>query len=178
MHPIDYTLKRSTKARTMRLAIYPDGAVVVTAPRFFGIRMIEEFVAKHAEWIRLKVKETRGRTILRIRRGDIPAMKKRSLALAEERCQHYARLLDVVYAKISIRTSKTRWGSCSFMGNLAFNYKLAALPPRLADYVVLHEIAHLIEFNHSKRFWAHVERIMPDHKELRKELKNIATVYY
>ena len=63
------------------------------------------------------------------------------------------------------------------MGNLSFNYKLVLLPQHLQDYVILHEICHLLEFNHGKAFWAHVESVMPDHKAHRKELRNIATIY-
>ena len=175
---IGYTLKRSERAKTMRLAIYPDGNVVVTAPRLFGFEAIERFVAKHASWITRHVDKRRGRTILRIRKAEIPMLKKRALALALERCAYFAPSYGVQYQKITVRAHKSRWGSCSSKGNLNFNYKIALLPPRIADYIIVHELCHLREMNHSKDFWAYVECAFPDYKELRKELRNTASVYY
>ena len=174
---IDYTVKRSQRARTMRLAIYPDGNVVVTAPRFFGLQAIEDFVMKHSTWVRARVEETRGRTILRIRRADIPALKKQALALAAARSEYFAAYYGVSYKKIAIRAQKSRWGSCSERGNLSFNYKIAILDPRLSDYIVAHEICHIRQFDHSKAFWALVAEQFPDHRELRDRLRNTATIY-
>jgi predicted metal-dependent hydrolase len=175
---IGYTLKRSDRAKTMRLAIYPDGNVVVTAPRLFGFEAIERFVAKHASWITRHVDKRRGRSILRIRKAEIPLLKKRALALVEERCAHFAPSYAVRYGQISVRAQKSRWGSCSSNGNLSFNYKIALLPPRIADYIVVHELCHLREMNHSKDFWAYVECAFPDYKTLRKELRNTVSIYY
>lgn len=162
----------------MRLAIYPDGNVVVTAPRLFGFEAVERFVARHASWITRHVDRARGRTILRIKKGEIHAHKRRALLLAEERCAHFAKVYNVRYRKISIRDQKWRWGSCSHAGNLSFNYKIALLPPRVADYIIVHELCHLREMNHSKDFWAYVECAFPDHAVLRKELHNTASIYY
>ncbi len=174
---IDYTVKRSQRARTMRLAIYPDGNVVVTAPRFFGVQAIEDFVMKHSTWVRAKVEETRGRTILRIRRADIPSLKKQALTLAQARAEYFAAYYGVSYKKISVRAQKSRWGSCSEKANLSFNYKIAVLDPRLADYIVVHEICHIRQFDHSKAFWALVALQFPDHVALREQLRNTATIY-
>jgi predicted metal-dependent hydrolase len=175
---IGYTLRRSERAKTMRLAIYPDGNVVVTAPRLFGFEAVERFVAKHASWITRHVDKRRGRAILRIKKSEIPMLKKRALALALERCAHFAPSYAVQYGKITVRAHKSRWGSCSESGNLSFNYKIALLPPRIADYIVVHELCHLREMNHSKNFWAYVECAFPDYKALRKELRNTVSVYY
>jgi predicted metal-dependent hydrolase len=174
---IDYTLKRSKRARTMRLAIYPDGNVVVTAPWFFGSRVIKDFILKHSDWVRRKVQEAQGRTILRIRRADIAVHKKTALILAAERCAHFAAYYGVTYRKISIRAQKSRWGSCSETGNLSFNFKIALLEPRLADYVIVHELCHIRQFDHSKAFWALVAEQFPEHVELRAKLRNVATIY-
>jgi len=75
--------------------------------------------------------------------------------------------------RIAIRNTKSRWGSCSTKGNLNFNYRIVFLPPKLADYLIVHELCHLKEFNHSKRFWDLVARAVPDYKKLQKELKKI-----
>lgn len=74
------------------------------------------------------------------------------------------------YGRISIRNQRTRWGSCSRQGNLNFHYKIALLPPHLADYVLVHELCHVRELNHSRRFWELVARTVPNFKEMRREL--------
>jgi hypothetical protein len=79
--------------------------------------------------------------------------------------------------KISIRAQKSRWGSCSHGGNLSFNYKIAALPPHIAEYIIVHEVCHLLELNHAARFWGHVERAVPHHKAVRKELRDIVVSF-
>ena len=174
---IGYTLKRSPRSRTMRLAVYPDARVVVTASPFFGIDAIERFVAKHSSWIQKQLESSKGKTVIRIRRGDILVLKSRALALASARCEYFAGVYGFNYRKISIRAQKSRWGSCSLSGNLSFNYKIAVLPPALADYIVVHELCHLREMNHSKKFWALVAKAIPEHKKLRKELRDTVFVF-
>jgi predicted metal-dependent hydrolase len=75
--------------------------------------------------------------------------------------------------QIRIRSQKTRWGSCSTSGNISLNYKLMKYRKELIDYVIVHELCHLREMNHSKKFWKHVEKIIPDYKLLKKELKAV-----
>lgn len=79
--------------------------------------------------------------------------------------------MEVKHARITIRDQKTRWGSCSSRGNLNFNWRLVMAPPPIIDYVVIHELAHLIELSHSPRFWETVERYCPDHREHRRWLR-------
>jgi len=85
---------------------------------------------------------------------------------------HYASVYNVSIGRIAIRNQKTRWGSCSRLGNLNFNYRLLYLPDDLRDFVIVHELCHLLEFNHSAEFWAHVARVVPDFKAIRKRLKS------
>lgn len=89
-----------------------------------------------------------------------------------QRTAAYAEIMKVDYNRISIREQSTRWGSCSAKGNLNFNWKLLLMPPRVLDYVVVHELAHRWEMNHSKRFWAVVGQAMPDYIEQRKRLRD------
>jgi predicted metal-dependent hydrolase len=79
--------------------------------------------------------------------------------------------------KIAIRNTKSRWGSCSKQGNLNFNYKILFLPPHIADYIIVHELCHLKEFNHSVNFWNLVAELVPNHKAIRKELKKTSHLY-
>lgn len=88
-----------------------------------------------------------------------------------KRVEYYANLLHVTIGRITIREQKTRWGSCSSKGNLNFNWRLMLAPEEVRDYVVLHEVAHRIEMNHSKAFWKIVETTMPDYKQHKQWLK-------
>ncbi len=161
----------------MRLAVHPDARVVVTAPVSFPAGTIGRFVAEHSAWLHRKVAETAGRKVIPVRRNEIPMLKKRALALAGARCAHFAKYYGLRYKKITVRAQKSRWGSCSRAGNLSFNYKIAVLPPYIADYIIVHELCHLAEMNHSKKFWDFVSKTIPDHKVIRKELRNTIVIF-
>ena len=88
--------------------------------------------------------------------------------------EFFAQLYGVKYRKVAIRNQKSKWGCCSIARNLNFNYKVSLLPKDQRDYIVVHELCHLIEFNHSKKFWAEVERTIPNYKELRKRIKSVS----
>ncbi len=171
---ISYTLKVSKRARRMRLTVRCDGACVVTVPRQMNKRLAEEFVAKKSVWISDKLdyfKKFTGQVFVKSSKKHFAEHKASALALAEKRIEHFNSSYHFRVNKIQIRNQKTRWGSCSRKGNLNFNYKIALLPPHLADYIVVHELCHLGEFNHSKKFWDLVAKTVPDYRALRKELK-------
>jgi predicted metal-dependent hydrolase len=112
-----------------------------------------------------------------VKRSEIPALKKRALALASARCLHFGKVYGLAFKKISIRAQRSRWGSCSKSGNLSFNYKIAVLPRHIADYIIAHEVCHLAEMNHGKRFWDLVGKTIPLHKTTRAELRLVVVVY-
>lgn len=99
------------------------------------------------------------------------SLREDARTLVKARIAYYNQHYQVPIKKIFIKNHKSRWGSCSEKGNLNFNYKLALLPPALADYIIVHELCHLCEFNHSSRFWAKVAEVLPNHKELRSQLR-------
>ncbi|MCX6716659.1 MAG: M48 family metallopeptidase [Candidatus Taylorbacteria bacterium] len=101
--------------------------------------------------------------------------RENARAFIERKSEEFNKFYGYKINRISIRNQRTRWGSCSKKGNLNFNYRLILLPERLADYVIVHEICHLGEFNHSSKFWALVERTIPDYRERRQILKKIRT---
>ena len=105
-----------------------------------------------------------------IRAAIRSVLSERALQRIRERVQFYAPQVGRAPGRITIREQKTRWGSCSGKGNLYFNWKLIMAPPQVLDYVVIHELCHLLEFNHSPRFWALVENQMPDYKIWKKWL--------
>ena len=97
--------------------------------------------------------------------------RSKALELAQERVAHFNKAFNFRFNNINIKNQKTRWGSCSRKGNLNFNYKIALLPQRLSDYIIVHELCHLGQFNHSQKFWNLVARAMPDYLDIRKELR-------
>lgn len=99
------------------------------------------------------------------------ALSRRALTRIRERLGEYAPRLGVEFGRVAIRDQKSRWGSCSAKHNLNFNWKLIMAPPEALDYVVIHELCHLIEFNHSPRFWRLVEGQMPEYEAWKKWLK-------
>lgn len=109
-----------------------------------------------------------------VRKKEDP-QRKQNRELARQRItrrvEYFAPLVGVTYNRIFIKEQKTRWGSCSSLGNLNFNWKLILLDEELLDYVVVHELAHRKQMNHSPTFWAEVERVLPDYRERRRRLK-------
>lgn len=103
---------------------------------------------------------------------DYKIYKQKAFEIVNERIIFFNQFYGFHWNNIVIRNQKTRWGSCSKKGNLNFNYKIALLPSEASDYIIVHELCHLGEFNHSQDFWNLVEKTIPKYKEIRKNLKN------
>jgi len=119
-----------------------------------------------------------GDTLILEARDDTPletlarrGLQRRALALFGERLAHYAQLMNRAVPSLGLSSARTRWGSCSHAGEIRLNWRLIHLPQHLIDYVVAHEMAHLIEMNHSAAFWAEVEKLYPGWQVARDELK-------
>lgn len=97
--------------------------------------------------------------------------KDKALWIVKDRIEYFNTFYNFKWNRIVIRNQKTRWGSCSRKGNLNFNYKIALLPPESADYIIVHELCHLGEFNHSQKFWDLVAKTIPDYLTIRKDLR-------
>ena len=158
----------------MRITISHGGQVTVTIPTSFKVALIEQFMLERADWV------IRG--IDRLKDLKKPLSKKEAFLLFEKhkmqakefvdkKVKFYNQYYNFKYKKVAVRDQKTRWGSCSKEGNLNFNYKIVHLPPHLADYIVVHELCHLGELNHSQKFWNLVAKTFPNYKTLRQELK-------
>jgi len=172
----EYDLRRRRGTRSVRLTIHADGHFVVTAPRWYPLYIIRKFLEEKSEWIYERLKDIDFQKLdlkKQTERSVYKAGKKTAEVIIKERVEFFNRHYAFSYNKITIKNQKTCWGSCSRKGNLNFNYKVADLPEELMDYVIIHELCHLKELNHSRNFWKLVEETVPNYRELRKKLKKI-----
>ena len=161
---LNYTLIRSDR-RTLALRLLPDGSLEVRAPRRFPRAEIDRFVRSHAGWVE-KHRQARPAPAAGtppLTAGELAALKQRGKQIFAQRAARYAPLVGVDYGQISVRCQKTKWGSCSAKGNLNFNCLLLLAPDPVLDYVVVHELCHRLEMNHSKRFYENVYRVFPEY---------------
>ncbi len=129
--------------------------------RLFGFRVV---VRRRRLRIRIKSKK---------RKAEYLKYKDRAKIFVINKIAELNKNYGYEINRITIRNQKTRWGSCSKKGNVNFNYKIVLLPEKLAEYIIVHEICHLGEFNHSANFWNLVAQTVPDYKEKRKELHKV-----
>ena len=162
-----------SKRKTFCLQIKQDGKVVVRCPYGANADKIEAFVNKHANWVAKKQEIAKNRLISidKLPKEEISRLKALAYEYIPPRVEYYSTLLGVTPSKISINQAKTRFGSCSSKKTLNFSCNVMRYPEQAINYVVLHEVAHLIELNHSKKFWAIIEKHMPDYKQAKQILK-------
>lgn len=166
----------------MSLQVKHDGQIIVRAPRNVSLKDIESFVRKNSAWLKkhldLVEKEMATRAaspVEPLTMDEIRSLADEAMRVIPQKTAHFAPLVGVQYGRITIRNQKTRWGSCSSKGNLNFNCLLMLAPPEVLDYVIVHELCHRKEMNHSPRFWGEVARIIPDYKKHEKWLKTEGT---
>lgn len=186
---IEYELTRMNR-KTLAIHLDEEGMLVVKAPKMMSDKFIMDFINSKQEWIFKRYQKAKfvqknrivlceGATVP-FKNGEIVidnVEKTRKWLIEEaryefiEKATQYSKIMGVEFNRIYIREQKTRWGSCSTKKNLNFNWKLIMMPEVILDYVVVHELAHLIEMNHSQNFWNQVKVICPQYKECRKWLK-------
>lgn len=172
---IPYTLKKYKRSKSLKLMIRANGEVLVTAPTRVSKRYVDNFVIEKSEWIqeRLDAFDALPEPHIKTKPGDYKKYKKQALELVKEKIEKVNTHYKFEYKNISIRDQKTRWGSCSSKKNLNFSYKIALIPDKLAEYIVIHELCHLKEMNHGENFWKLVEETMSDYKKVRQELHSL-----
>lgn len=167
-----------SRRKTIAIQVNSDLSVTVGAPYGVTEKYIEEFLNKNEIWIskqvheiKVKKKSIESRDAENITLDKIKALADQALEIIPARVEYFAKIIGVTYGNITIRNQKTRWGSCSSKGNLNFNCLLMLAPPEVLDYVVVHELCHRKQMNHSKAFWSEVEKVFPDYKKSIKWLK-------
>lgn len=173
-----YRVIRS-KRKTISIEVTNDLEVIVRAPRWVAMREIRYFVDEKENWIRkaiARVEKARERSLSepdhRLTEEALRELTERAKQVIPGRVEHYAELLGVTYGRITIRHQKTRWGSCSAKGNLNFNCLLMLAPPEVLDAIVVHELCHRIEMNHSQRFYSAVYRVYPEYDRWNRWLRD------
>ena len=170
---MEYLLYRRSKLKRITLSVNAKGKVRVTAPKHVSKSFIEKFVHTKEEWVKgvLEKLKTVQSSEFSGRAYSYHVNKARAKKVIVERVKYFAELHGFVFNRISIKDTSSRWGSCSSDNNLNFNYKLLFLSDHLRDYVVVHELCHLRQHNHSLKFWKEVSAILPDYRVRERELK-------
>ena len=176
-----YTIKRSRR-RTISIEITEEEDILVRAPKWVPLYEIDAYVESNRKWIekhkeKVRKRNERSSETVSITFEELERLADDAVRSIPERVRYFADTLDVSYGRISIRNQKTLWGSCSAKGNLSFNCLLMKVPDNIRDYVIVHELCHRLEMNHSAAFWEHVGKAIPDYKECRKWLKNEGVLY-
>lgn len=178
MLPDDWEIEiEKSRRKTLSVSVRQDGSILVKAPMRLPKAEIYRFLQENQDWILDRMER-----MAEIRKeigveGELTPEELRSLSEMAKRVippkvAFYAEILGVTYGRITIRNQRSRWGSCSSAGNLNFNCLLMLAPGDVIDYVVVHELCHRLEMNHSARFWAHVAEILPGYRVQRKWLRD------
>lgn len=167
---------RRSKRKSAAIKITADMKIVVFVPLYVSDNEIERMVISKSKWIdehMLKVQSTidERSKLEKITFEQIKELADQAVEYIPKRVKYYAEKENFVYNKITIKNLVSRWGSCSTKGNLNFNCLLMLTPDYVIDYIVVHELCHLREMNHSEKFWAEVEKIMPDYQRAELWLK-------
>ncbi len=167
-----YTFIRSNR-KTLALSVTGDLEIVVRAPARMARRDIERFLAQHEDWIEAHLEKQRCRALAHPEptEAEAEALRRQAKAYLPGRVAYFARIMGVTPTGFRVTSAKTRHGSCSGKNSLCFSFRLMAYPAEAIDYVVVHELAHIIHKDHGKAFYQMIERTMPDYKARRALLK-------
>ena len=164
-----------SRRRTLGLEIR-EGKLIVRAPAGTGRTEIEKLIRDKQRWIETHLEKSRKRAenaaaAPKLSYGELQALGEQAVKAIPERVKYYAKQIGVQPKKITIRNQKTRWGSCSAGGNLNFNCLLMLAPTEVLDSVIVHELCHMKEMNHSERFYREVYRVFPEYDRCHRWLK-------
>ena len=175
-HPFSYKIICSAR-KTLAIQITADATVCVRAPKNMDLSLIDSFLEEKEPWIlkhlqnKKDAKENGYFHNQPLSDSDRIHYRKIARDIFTQKTAYYAKIMNVTYGRISIREQKTRWGSCSSIGNLNFNWRLIFAPEEVLDYVVVHELAHRKEMNHSSAFYNIIKGILPNYKNQQKWLR-------
>ena len=169
---MNYNLCYSKKRKTVAISVR-DGEVIVRAPHGTSREYIDSLVSKHENWIcrHLEKQEKRAERFDSLTEDEVKKLKAEAKEYFKAQTEKYSKIMNIKYGRILITSAKRRFGSCSSSGNISYSFRLMLYPEAAREYVVVHELSHIREMNHSKRFYDIVEAVLPDYKERRQMLK-------
>ena len=167
-----FSVKRSNR-KTLSLRVSPEAEIFVYAPFRASDADIDTFVKKHENWLKSAVARvlSRREKYPEPTKEELLSLKKEARRIIPPLVKHYAAVLGVTPGKIRINAAKTRHGSCNAKGDLNFSCRILRFPSEAIEYVVVHELSHIREMNHSRAFYAVVESALPDYRRRRALLK-------
>ena len=162
----------SPRAKHLSVTIKPDRTIRVAVPKGVSLTTARKFLQSKIRWAK-KHLDSLKRLQQDYPQTNLPAINKtKARTLLTMRLNYLARKYGFTYNTLFIRNQRTRWGSCSSRNNISLNMNLVRLPQELRDYVILHELVHTKHKNHSRRFWAEMDKLVGDSKRLRKEMRD------
>ena len=166
--PFQNIIIQTSLRKSLSLKVDRNGVIQVKAPFFVTKKQIHDFIMKHQDWIATQ----QAKLPAKLSEGEMLDLISRAKKYIIPRCAEIAKEYGFFYEKIRITRAQTRWGSCSSRKTLSFSYRLMQYPKECIDYVIIHELCHLRQMNHSQAFWQEVEQIMPDYRQAEKILKD------
>lgn len=168
----EYTLIRSDR-KTIALQVTESCEIIVRAPKRYSQRKIDKFVSEHSEWLEKAVRKQQtvkdGKKDLSDE--EIKKLKKLAGEILPKKTEYYAKLMRAKYSGVKITSAQKRFGSCNGKNGICYSYILMLYPEEAIDYVVVHELAHTFQHDHSRSFYAVIESVMPDYNKREKLLK-------
>lgn len=171
---VPYTIRSNSKSRRISIRVQEGGKISITKPSRVSVRYIEGLVESKKDWIaeQLEKMGSRPKKLLsHYSSKDFDKYKDEAYNLVDTKIAHFNKFYKYDIERVTIRNQSTRWGSCSRKKNLNFNYKIVLLPNELQDYIIVHELCHLAQMNHGRKFWDLVALQIPDYKARIKSLK-------
>jgi len=169
--------ERSKRAKRISVSVKPFQGVRVAVPYASSFKKAEDFVHSKTAWINRHLEKIKRYERKHNYNPDTINKIKAKTTLIK-RLKWLASKYAFSYNRVSIRNQKTRWGSCSSKNNISLNMKLVRLPDELVDYVILHELAHTKVKNHSKAFWAEIDKLVENRKQMASRLRNYGMKIY
>ena len=170
------TIVIRSRRKTLSMQVKGDGQVEIRAPLRTSDAEIRRFLETHRHWLETHLQKAQALQqakagVRKLTAAETAELKKKAKRILPERVAYWAPLIGVRPGRIAVRCQKTRWGSCSTKGNLNFNCLLMLAPEGVIDSIVVHELCHLKHMNHSKRFYAEIEKVLPDYRQHQQWLK-------
>ena len=171
------TIVIRSRRKTLSMQVKGDGQVEIRAPLRTSDAEIRRFLETHRRWLEKHLQKAQALQqakagVRKLTAAETAELKKKAKRILPERVAYWAPLIGVRPGRIAVRCQKTRWGSCSTKGNLNFNCLLMLAPEGVIDSIVVHELCHLKHMNHSKRFYAEMEKVLPDYRQHQQWLKD------